>query len=123
MNNITQAVETIDYTILKGSSKDLFEAYNSGLRAPKLNASNDIDYLLQLNKSFFSYYNTVINSLPENDQPLERIKWKLAGEVIENAIKSLSFNKNVLDKNNFLFYNIAYVSDIIKRNSSINNKE
>ena len=123
MNKLTQAVEDIDFYIIKHADKEIFNSYNLGKSCPKLNAANDLDHLLQLNKSFFFYYKNLIDKLPESEQTHERIKMNLALAQIEGAIKILSYNRNILDKNNFLFYNVAYVSDILKRNCSINNEE
>jgi len=122
MSDLNKALSDVDFNILKNADKEIYESYTAGQRSLKLNPNNDIDYILQLNKSFFAYYINLINSLPEADQPLEKLKCKLIQEQIESAIKSLSFNKNILDKNRFLFYNIAYVNDIIKRNCSPNDK-
>ena len=122
MNELTKTAEALDFNILKNCKKEVFDSYTLGQRSPKLNAANDLDYIMQLNKSFFHYYTNIINQLPENEQPLERLKCKVVQEQVENSFKILSYQKNILDKNNFLFYNVAYVSDIIKRNSSINNE-
>ena len=123
MSDLSKAIDTIGYTILKTSDKEIYDNYTAGQRCPKPNPANDIDYLQQLNKSFFTYYNAIISSIPEAEQPIEKLKCRLAQEQLEAVIKTLTFNKNILDKNNFLFYNVAYVNDIIKRNSSINNQD
>lgn len=121
MNELDKAVQAIDFHILKNADKKIFESYTLGQRTPKINTLNDLDYFLQLNKSFFTYYNNLINQLPEQEQGSERMKYNLALSNIESAIKILSFNKNILDENQFVFYNIAYVTDIIKRNSGTDN--
>lgn len=122
MSDIIKASSDLDYSILKNSKKEIFDSYTAGQRVPKTNPFNDLDYMAQLNKSFFQYIALLINQLPENEQTEQRIKCRLVQDQIETALKGLSFGKNILDKNNFLFYNVAYVSDIIKRNSGINNE-
>ena len=118
MNKFTEALETIDFAILKNGDKEMYDAYVAGQKIPKLNPANDIEFILQLNRGFFNYYTNLINNLPESEQPLERAKHALALSQIETALKILSHNKNILDKNNFFIYNIAYVIDIIKRHGS-----
>ena len=118
MSTLQKAIDDLEFCVLKTSDKDVFDAYQLGKIGLRKSFNNDVEFMQCLFKSFIEYYAEKIKQLPEAEQPQERLKLKLAQEQIDSVIKIFNFEKNILDKNLFLFYTMAYVNDIIRKRSS-----
>lgn len=118
MSDLQKSIDEVEFNILKTSDREIFDTYQAGKQGLRKSFNNDVEFLHSLFKSFFEYYANKIKQLPEAEQSVERLKLKLAQEQIDSVIKIFNFEKNILDKNLFLFYTLAYVNDIIRKRGS-----
>jgi len=117
MLTLQQATSEVDLAVLKSANREMYEAYKKGQESMRKVFTNDAEFVQCFLKSFFEYYSTIILTLPEADRVIETAKLRLAQEQLEAIMKIFVFNKNYLDKNLFLFYTLAYVNDIVRKQS------
>ena len=115
---INDLTSEIDFQVLKTADREMFDVYNLGKNTLRKAFTNDIEFLQGYLRAFFEYYATRIALLPEVERTTEHIKLRLVQDQLDSIIKTLNFDKNILDKNLFLFYTLAYVNDIVRKHGS-----